>query len=511
MRRVLVLVRLPGIAFALGRAGVLGHIARLPQLPGWLAGLCRFIDRVMAGRRTDIQAGAALCEALQALGPAFIKFGQALSTRSDLLGPDIAGGLTLLQDQLPAFPATRARALIEEETGRPLQESFAEFEAEPVAAASVAQVHKARLQDGRWVAVKLLRPGIHQRMARDIRLFDMLAGLVEWAAPGLRRLKLREAVRQFETISEIELDLRMEAAAGGKLADNLAADAGVRVPWIDLQNSTANMLISEWIDGRRIDDRVGLLVAGHDISVLTERAADSFFKQVFRDGYFHADMHPGNILVAEDGVLVPIDFGIMGHLELGDRLFLAELLLAMLDRDYDRLASLHEEAGMLSAEVELAQFAQSLRAVVEPVLGKNLGEIELGRALGQILQISARFNIAVQPQFNLLQKTLGMAEGVARELSPGSNIWELAGPLAADWKAGQTGLRLRVARTAQDLAKLVRLLPDFLEQLERQQNSPPAPSRPASRPASGWALWAAGLAGIAGGILLTLALLGLMQ
>lgn len=510
MRRVLVLVRLPGIAFALGRAGVLGHIARLPHLPGWLAGLCRFIDRLMAGRRDDRQAGEALCAALQSLGPAFIKFGQALSTRADLLGPDVAGGLTRLQDRLPAFDGAAARALIEAETGAGLDEFFAEFDPVPVAAASVAQVHKARLADGRAVAVKLLRPGIRQRMARDIRLFHMLAGLVEWAAPGLRRLRLREAVRQFELISDIELDLRMEAAAGGKLADNLAADDGVRVPWIDVQNSTADMLISEWIDGRRIDDIQGLLAAGHDISALTERAADSFFKQIFRDGYFHADMHPGNIFVSDDGMLVPIDFGIMGHLELEDRLFLAELLLAMLERDYDRLASLHAEAGMLNAEVELALFAQSLRAVVEPVLGKNLGEIELGRALGQILQISARFDIAIQPQFNLLQKTLGMAEGVARQLSPGSNIWALAGPLAADWKSSQTGLTLKLARTGRDLARLVRLLPIVLEQWEKQTSQPAGATghtrQPGAHKKPFMPILAAGLAGAIGGGLAVLIL-----
>ena len=466
-------LRLPAIGWRLGRAGVLGHIARVDLIPSWMQRLLRFLNWMIAGRSAKQDAGQALCIALQNLGPAFIKFGQALSTRSDLLGPDIASGLVRLQDKLPAFSQAKVLEIIKQETGQDADSFFASFDPVPVAAASVAQVHRATLPDGREVAVKLLRPGIQKRMQRDIRFFYAMARLVEFLAPDLRRLKLVHAVEQFRQLSDSELDLRMEAAAGNKLAENLKDDDGIRVPQIDVEHATANMLIIEWIAGLRIDDREGLIAAGHDISVLTERAAQSFFMQVFRDGYFHADMHPGNIFVTEDGTLVPIDFGIMGHLQINDRIFLAELLVALIDRDYDQVAQLHSDAGMLAEDVPLELFSQSLRAMVDPVLGKTLGDIELGRALGQILQISARFEITIQPQFNLLQKTMGMAEGVARELNPDANMWVLARPLAADWIKGQTGLRLQLEQFFTDITRLRRGLPRILEKFERELHEKP--------------------------------------
>ena len=464
-------IRLPVIGWVLGRAGVLGHLARLPLLPSWMARSFGVLNKLIAGRNAHEDAGQALCDALQRLGPAFIKFGQALSTRADLLGPDIAGALVKLQDQVPAFDGKLARQILAQELGQPVETYFKDFDPNPVAAASVAQVHKGQLQNGQMVAVKILRPDIRRRMSRDIAFFEAMAQLVERLAPALRRLRLIEAVAQFKQWSDIELDMQMEAAAGGRLGDNLAGDEGVRIPWIDIENSTQNILISEWIDGVRIDDIGALAAAGHDISALTERAASSFFAQVFRDGYFHADMHPGNIFVTADGTLVPIDFGIMGHLSLSDRLFLAQLLIALLDRDYDRVAELHQEAGMLHDGVPLELFSQNLRAVVEPVLNKPLGEIELGTALGQILQLSARFDIAVQPQFTLLQKTLGMAEGVARHLSPNANMWALAGPHAQDWMAGQTGLLWRAEQFRQDIRKLVTAVPEIVELLQAQAHS----------------------------------------
>ena len=482
MTMILACLRLPYIGWALGRAGVLGHIAQIDLLPRWLQRLLRLINWLIAGRVARHDAGKALCIALQALGPAFIKFGQALSTRSDLLGPDVAAGLVQLQDQLPAFSAQKVLKMIEEETGQPADQFFASFDPHPVAAASVAQVHRATMADGRVVAVKLLRPGIRRKMMKDVQFFQAMAQIAEFLAPDLKRLKLVLAVDQFRQISDIELDLRMEAAAGSKLKENLAEDAGIQIPWIDIEHATANMLISEWIDGLRIDDRAGLIAAGHDIGELTEKAANSFFMQVFRDGYFHADMHPGNIFITADGTLVPIDFGIMGNLKPNDRIFLAELLVALIERDYEQVAQLHADAGMLHEDVPLDLFAQSLRATVDPILGKSLGDIELGRALGQILQISARFHIEIQPQFNLLQKTMGMAEGVARDLNPEANMWLLAKPLAEDWIRGQTGIRLQLEQFFTDLTKLRRGLPRIIEKFEKEfqdkpEITPPKPSK----------------------------------
>ena len=474
---VLAMFRLPAIAWHLGRAGALGHIAKITLLPAWMRRLCAGLDALVRSRSARRDAGGALAEALIRLGPGFIKFGQALSTRADLIGPEMAHSLSLLQDRLPAFPGALARRRIEAEAGRPVTEIFRQFDDEAVAAASIAQVHQAELVDGRRVAVKLLRPGIRRRMQADTALFYSLARILEGAAPNLRRLRLVAAVDQFTQISDIELNLRLEAAAAGKLADNMAGDSGITVPWVDLENTTSGMLIIEWVEGIRIDDVEALTAAGHDIGKITEAAARSFFNQVFRDGFFHADMHPGNIFVAADGTLVPIDFGIMGHLDFGDRLFLARLLTAMLDRDYDMVARLHADAGMLADHVSLAHFAQSVRAVADPVMGKALGEVSLGTVLGQIFQISTRFEIAVQPQYNLLQKTMMMAEGVARQLNPDADMWSLARPLASDWMAEQMNFTRRAEGLVEDVISLVTRLPRLLETLETQKSPQTSPAQ----------------------------------
>ncbi len=471
------LLRLPGIAWHLGRAGTLGHIGRINLLPNWMQRLCRMMDRLMRSRGATKDAGGALADALLRLGPGFVKFGQALSTRADLIGPEMSLSLSQLQDRLPAFPARIARRLVESETGKPLDATFTEFTDTPVAAASIAQVHAATLIDGRRVAVKLLRPQIEQRMRSDTMLFFALASILEWAAPGLRRLKLVTAVQQFVEISDVELDLRMEAAAAGRLAENLRDDAGIYVPWVDLERSTSRMLVIEWIDGIRIDDVPALEAAGHNIADLTEAAARSFFNQVFRDGFFHADMHPGNIFVAADSRLVPIDFGIMGFLDFADRLFLARLLMAMLDRDYDMVAKLHADAGMLGDDVSLPHFAQAVRAVADPVMGKSLGEVSLGTVLGQILQLSTRFSIEVQPQFNLLQKTMMMAEGVARQLNPQADMWDLSRPLASDWMRDQAGLTKRAETFIEHAMLVASRLPRLLKELEDNAGQKPTSSR----------------------------------
>ena len=471
----LAMLRLPLIGWHLGRAGTLGHMAQISLLPSWMRRLCGGVDRLIRSHGARRDAGSALAEALIRLGPGFIKFGQALSTRADLIGPDMALSLSLLQDRLPAFGPAVARRQVIRETGAPVEETFRRFDEVPVAAASIAQVHYGELTDGRQVAVKLLRPGIRRRMQADTTLFYSLARILEWLAPNLRRLKLVTAVDQFTRISDIELDLRLEAAAAGKLSDNMAEDAGIHVPWVDLEHTTSAMLVIEWIDGVRIDDVAGLEAAGHDIQKITETAARCFFNQVFRDGFFHADMHPGNIFIAPDGTLVPIDFGIMGHLDFADRLFLARLLTAMLDRDYDLVARLHADAGMLGDDVPLAPFAQSIRAVAEPVMGKPLGDVSLGNVLGQIFQLSGRFAIDVQPQYNLLQKTMMMAEGVARQLNPHADMWTLARPLAGDWMRDQANFARRAESLIEDAMMLAARLPKILTALEKRQEPAPAP------------------------------------
>ena len=462
------LARLPIIGFTLGRAGVLHHLARITILPSWLRSLLRFFDRLITLGRIEADAGKALCNALQQLGPGFIKFGQALSTRADLIGPDLALSLSELQDRLPAFSSRQAHMQIEEACNAPLETIFASFDEKPIAAASIAQVHKAQLHNGDWVAVKLLRPHIRDRMRKDTDFFMVMARLAETLSPALSRLHLIEAVRQFEQICEIELDLRMEAAAGGRLRENLQHDEGIRIPAMYLELCHTNMLVTQWVDGLRLDDIEGLIKVGHDVEKLTEAAASSFFNQVFRDGYFHADMHPGNVFVDKEGLLVPIDFGIMGHLEKSDRLFLGRLMIAILDRDYDEVARLHAEAGMISHDVPLHLFSQNIRAVVEPLLGKMLGDVSLGQIMGQILKISTRFEIEVQTQFNLLQKTIVMAEGVARQLNPKADMWELSKPFAAQWIADQTKPETLIKDARTQIQRLVTLLPKMLDHLEAQ-------------------------------------------
>ena len=477
------LLRLPIIGFTLGRAGVLHHLARITILPSWLQSLLRFFDRIITLGRIEADAGKALCVALQQLGPGFIKFGQALSTRADLIGPDLALSLSELQDRLPAFSSRQARAQIEEACQAPVGAIFAEFNDKPIAAASIAQVHKAQLHNGQWVAVKLLRPHIRERMRKDTNFFMAMAQLAEALSPALKRLHLIEAVRQFEQICEIELDLRMEAAAGGRLRENLSQDSGIRIPAMFLEYCHANMLMTQWVDGLRLDDIEGLTKAGHDVEKLTQAAAASFFNQVFRDGYFHADMHPGNVFVDEEGLLVPIDFGIMGHLEKSDRLFLGRLMIAILDRNYDEVARLHADAGMIAHDVPLHLFSQNIRAVVEPLLGKMLGDVSLGKIMGQILKISTRFDIEVQTQFNLLQKTIVMAEGVARQLNPKADMWELSKPFAAQWVADQTKPETLIKDAKTQIQRLMVLMPKLIEQWESMSESTKKeePKHPQSR------------------------------
>ena len=467
--RLKLLYRLPIIGWHLGRAGALHHFAKITILPLWLRRSLMILDKAVTFGRIEKDAGTALCNALQRLGPGFIKFGQALSTRADLIGPDLAFGLSKLQDDLPPFSPRLAKRQVEEALDAPIETVFAQFDEIPVAAASIAQVHKAQLHDGQLVAVKLLRPDIGKQMQKDTDFFMGMAQLISGISPSLARLRLVEAVSEFEQLCEIELDLRMEAAAGGRLAENLADDEGIRIPLMHLSLCAHNMLVTQWVDGLRLDDVSGLTKKGHDIGKLTQAAASSFFNQVFRDGYFHADMHPGNVFVDDDGLLVPIDFGIMGYLAPQDRLFLGRLMIAILDRDYDEVARLHADAGMIATDVPLHLFSQNIRSVVEPLLGKMLGEVSLGQIMGQILMISKRFDIHVQPQFNLLQKTIVMAEGVARQLNPAADMWELSKPLAAQWVAAQTNPEKLIAETYRNLTRLVQLVPVILDKLEKEE------------------------------------------
>ncbi|MGH6990064.1 MAG: 2-polyprenylphenol 6-hydroxylase, partial [Stellaceae bacterium] len=404
------LARLLSIAVILARYDAAFPLARV-QGAGWLVFVFRLFRRRDAALRA-LRPGQRLALALNRMGPSFIKLGQALSTRVDLIGEEMAADLSHLQDRLPPFPSEAARRMIERELGQPIAVLYAHFDDEPVAAASIAQVHFARTTEGEEVAVKVLRPGIAQAMARDIELFQWLAQLGERWQPSLRRLKPVAVVGMLAETVRIELDLRMEASAAAELRDNFADDDKFRVPRIDWARTGRHVLTLERVGGIRVDDRAALLAAGFDPRELLARAAASFFYQVFRDGFFHADMHPGNLFIDDSGALVVVDFGIMGRLDRTTRFYLADMLVGFLNGDYRRVAEVHFEAGYVPSEQSLDAFAQAARAIGEPIFGRPLQEISLGRLLAQLFQVTEQFAMETQPQLLLLQKTIVLVEGM---------------------------------------------------------------------------------------------------
>jgi len=416
--------------------------------------------------------GEKLARALTDLGPSFIKLGQFLATRADLVGDEVAADLAELQDRLAPFPTAEARRIIATELGRPLDELFTDFAEEPVSAASIAQVHFAvtRPQDAGEapveVAVKILRPGIEAAVERDLALFYWLAEIAERAEPRLRRLKPLEVVALFERTVRVEMDLRMEASACAELGENFAGDPTYRVPEIDWQRTGQRVLTQTRLTGIRMGDRKALLAAGHDLQAILSSAAAIFFNQVFRDGFFHGDQHPGNMFVCPDGAIGAVDFGIMGRLDRATRFFLADMLLATLARDYRRLAEVHVAAGYLPSGQPLDLFAQALRSVGEPIFGQPLNRISFARLLGQLLKVTDSFDMPVQPQLVLLQKNMLMAEGVSRQIDPNLNIWLLAEPLIARWMRETRGPAARAQQAAKEISGALERLPGSLAALE---------------------------------------------
>jgi len=469
------ILRLLAIARTLQRHGALESLGPLLEGSGLAPTILRFARVLTRPRfRTGDRArpGQRLASALSELGPAFIKLGQMLSTRADLLGEDIAADLSLLQDRLEPFAAAQARATIEAELGASIEELFVAFDDNPVSAASIAQVHYATTsQDGdlddALVAVKVLRPGIERAFARDIDLMRWLALLVERTQPRLRRLKLGKVVETFAETVRLEMDLRLEAAAASELADNFAGDPTYRVPGIDWRRTARRVMTQERLTGIPMDDRAALLGAGHDIAAVLDKAAAIFFKQVFRDGYFHADQHPGNMFVDVDGNIGAVDFGIMGRLDRRTRYYLSDMLLGFIERDYRRVAEVHFAAGYVPASQSPEVFAQACRSIGEPIFGRPLNEISFARVLGQLFQISETFDMEVQPQLLLLQKNMLMAEGVSRRLDPDLNIWTLVQPLIEAWMRENRGPEARLRNAATDLLQSAERLPTLLSNMDK--------------------------------------------
>jgi ubiquinone biosynthesis protein len=457
------LVRLCQIALTLARWDALFPLHAI-GLGGPIAPLLRPL------RRRDLapmRPGERLAGALNALGPSFIKLGQGLSMRADLVGEEIAADLATLQDRLPPFPGTEARRTIERAFGAPVETLYPSFDDTAVAAASIAQVHLAVTTEGDEVAVKVLRPGIEAAFARDLDLFFWLAALIERWQPALRRLRPTAVVETLARSVKLEMDLRFEAAAASELAENFRGDPTFRVPRIDWVRTSRRVLTLARVAGIRIDDRAALLAQGHDLERLTANAAAAFFNQVFRDGFFHADLHPGNLFVDAEGAIVAVDFGIMGRLDRKTRHFLADMLMAFLTGDYRRVAEVHFAAGYVPADQDLDWFAQACRAIGEPILGRPLQEISLGRLLAQLFRVTEQFQMETQPQLLLLQKTMMLAEGAGRILDPSVNMWSLARPLVEEWLRENRGPEARLAEAAVDIAGTLARLPALARNLDR--------------------------------------------
>jgi len=398
--------------------------------------------------RGSASRGPRLRKALETLGPISVKFGQVLSTRRDLVPLDIADELARLQDQVPPFPSELALAEVERSLGRKIGDVFASFEETPVASASIAQVHLGRLHDGTEVAVKVLRPGVEAAVARDLALLETAAGLVErfWAEG--RRLKPREVVAEFARHLDEELDLVREAANASQLGRNFAGSPLLLVPAVHWDLCTQRVMVMERMHGTPISQIEKLRSRQIDIPALARAGVEIFFTQVFRHGFFHADMHPGNILVADDGRYVALDFGIMGTLTDVDKNYLAQNFLAFFNRDYRRAAQAHLDAGWVPAATRIDEFEAAIRAVCEPVFARPLKEIYFGKLLLRLFQTSRRFNVEVQPQLVMLQKTLLNIEGLGRELDPDLDLWTTAKPFLERWMQEQVGWRglLRAVR-----------------------------------------------------------------
>lgn len=469
------LLEIRRIARAYGLGELFGE-----QAPRWLFGRTGTFEQPV---------GARLREALQVMGPMFIKFGQALSTRADLLPPGLAEELALLQDKVPPFPGDEARALIESAYGRRIEDVFEQFETEPMAAASIAQVHAARLHPmngearGRDVVVKVLRPNVRAQVERDVAVLYKLARLARRFIPRAARLRPLEVVAEYDRIITDELDLMREGGNASQLGRNWAGSDLIYHPAIYFDVSCESVLVMERIYGIPIDHVDDLKAAGVDFKALAERGVEIFFKQVFRDNFFHADMHPGNIFVdttqPQRPLYLGLDFGIVGSLTLDDQRYLAENFLAFFNRDYRRIAELHVESGWMPADTRIEEFEGAIRTVSEPIFNKPLAEISFGLFLLRLFKVAQRYDYQVQPQLVLLQKTVLNVEGLGRDLYPQLDLWATAVPVLEQWMRRRASPKVAAERLQQQIPQIVSSLPEISDKLIKQlaQGHSPAQAR----------------------------------
>ncbi len=467
LKRVL---KLFTIARKLSTSGAIETINEIHSLPAGLNIFFNFISLGSAPKHQDKNktSGEKLCTALQSMGTTFIKLGQFLATRPDIIGEELAKNLEKLQDKVPAFDLFEAKKIIKREIGENYYKDIIDI-GEPIAAASIAQVHIAKIKiddKEKQVAIKILRPNIEELFNEELDALMLFAYIVENTFTKARRLKLIEVVHLLREITNIEMDLRFEAAAANELYENTKNDYGFNVPKIYWNYTTKKILTLDKVDGVSIREHQKLNELGVDLKKLAENLIQFFLRQAVRDGFFHGDMHQGNLFVDKEGNIIPVDFGIMGRLDKNNRKFLAEILYGFIQRDYIKVAEVHFQAGLVPKETSKEEFAQALRSVGEPIFGQSIKDISGGNLLAQLFEITEKFNMSTQPQLLLLQKTMVVVEGVARKLNPDTNIWEVSKPILENWikevKSPKSTVN-KVINTSEEIIKRIPDFPDFID------------------------------------------------
>jgi ubiquinone biosynthesis protein len=421
-------------------------------------------------------------EAFRAIGPAAVKLGQSLATRPDLVGDEAAQNLLSLQDNLPPVPFAEIEAAIAATFDQPLDTIFSSIDPDPVGAASIAQVHRGVTSDGRDVAIKVLRPGIREQFGKDIDTYEWAAAHVEAMGGEAARLRPALTIANFKRWTMRELDLRREAASASELADNMKGFERYRIPAIDWDRTNGRVMTVEWVDGVKISKTEELKARGHDLPEMASRLVLAFLTQAISTGYFHADMHQGNLFVEDDGTIVAIDFGIMGRIDRRARLWLAEILYGLTTGNYQRVAEIHFEAKYVPSYHDVGEFATALRAVGEPMRGKPVDELSVGQMLDGLFAITRDFDMQTQPHLLLLQKTMVMVEGIATQLNPQINMWDTSGPYVKGWIRDELGpeaaLADRIREDTQTLFRLPSLVRRMEEQFPDPGGAPPPPPLP---------------------------------